>query len=105
MSNTSELTSLLDVEARSHGVGGKRLLHMVYLCCVMALLYQAATGTGFDAAAASVAYALPNLQSHLHTHPYILLQYILIIYIMSEYMLITGALLELLGWHWVAGSA
>jgi hypothetical protein len=58
LSNTSELTSLLDVEARSHGAGGKRLLQMAYGCCAAALLYQAATGTGFDAAAASVAVAV-----------------------------------------------
>ena len=58
LSNTSELTSLLDVEARSHGAGGKRLLQMSYGCCAMALLYQAATGTGFDAAAASVVVSM-----------------------------------------------
>ena len=34
------------------------MLQMAYGCCAAALLYQAATGTGFDAAAASVAVAV-----------------------------------------------
>ena len=44
----------MDTEAKSHGSGGRVLLYIYFLGCATALLFQAATGTGFDAAGASI---------------------------------------------------
>jgi len=44
----------VDTEAKSHGSGGRVLLYIYFLGCATALLFQAATGTGFDAAGASI---------------------------------------------------